>query len=406
MAQTRDGPDTLPAKSRKRRLPRGGFRALGALLLLAVLIGWVQRNDIAESLITDYFEDQGVVATYDVALISPDRQVLTDIVIGDPARPDLTIDRLELNLTARLGLPAVRELRVTRPRLYGTISEGALTFGSLDPLIFTGSDAPFVFPDMELIVEDGRGRIASDAGAIGITLSGAGHLRGGFKGELAVLAPQLTTGGCVAQRASLYGTLAIDAERPIFAGPLRFMALDCPALGLILGESGAQMALRADRNLADFQGEAQLDMGAVTLAGNAVEGLAGEGAFSWRSGALTARYDLTASGVATAYARLGEVGVTGDLRADENFARLAVEGEARGQDIVPGSALGQTLANAQGAAVGTLLEPLLARFRQAGVDLDVLALQLQHEGAQAFVKSWQQLLQRIADKSAALASAH
>jgi len=51
-------------------------------------------------------------------------------------------------------------------------------------------------------------------------------------------------------------------------------------------------------------------------------------------------------------------------------------------------------------------EAMLARFTQAGVDLDVLALQLQHEGAQAFVKSWQQLLQRIADKSAALASAH
>ena len=55
---------------------------------------------------------------------------------------------------------------------------------------------------------------------------------------------------------------------------------------------------------------------------------------------------------------------------------------------------------------GVQAEAMLARFTQAGVDLDVLALQLQHEGAQAFVKSWQQLLQRIADKSAALASAH
>ena len=51
-------------------------------------------------------------------------------------------------------------------------------------------------------------------------------------------------------------------------------------------------------------------------------------------------------------------------------------------------------------------EILLARFAQAGIDTDALALQLQHEGAQAFVKSWQQLLQRIADKSAALAGAH
>ncbi len=64
-----------------------------------------------------------------------------------------------------------------------------------------------------------------------------------------------------------------------------------------------------------------------------------------------------------------------------------------------------------GALKGTMAEDggdaevMLARFGQAGIDIDALAIQLQHEGAQSFVKSWQQLLQRIASKSAALASA-
>ena len=64
-----------------------------------------------------------------------------------------------------------------------------------------------------------------------------------------------------------------------------------------------------------------------------------------------------------------------------------------------------------GALKGTMaedggdVEAMLARFAQAGIDIDALAIQLQHEGAQSFVKSWQQLLQRIAGKSAALASA-
>jgi transaldolase len=49
---------------------------------------------------------------------------------------------------------------------------------------------------------------------------------------------------------------------------------------------------------------------------------------------------------------------------------------------------------------------MLARFAQAGIDIEALALQLQREGAQSFVKSWQQLLQRIAYKSAALAGAN
>lgn len=48
-------------------------------------------------------------------------------------------------------------------------------------------------------------------------------------------------------------------------------------------------------------------------------------------------------------------------------------------------------------------EEVLARFARAGVDIEALAATLQKEGAQSFVKSWQQLLQCIADKSAALA---
>ena len=50
-------------------------------------------------------------------------------------------------------------------------------------------------------------------------------------------------------------------------------------------------------------------------------------------------------------------------------------------------------------------EAVLARFAGAGIDVDALANQLQQEGAQAFVKSWNALLKRIAEKSEALAEA-
>jgi transaldolase len=49
-------------------------------------------------------------------------------------------------------------------------------------------------------------------------------------------------------------------------------------------------------------------------------------------------------------------------------------------------------------------ESVLARFTAAGIDLDALAKQLQVEGADSFVKSWTELMQSIADKSAALAT--
>jgi len=50
-------------------------------------------------------------------------------------------------------------------------------------------------------------------------------------------------------------------------------------------------------------------------------------------------------------------------------------------------------------------EAVLARFATAGIDIDALAVQLQRDGAQAFVKSWKELMTRIAEKSDALAHA-
>ena len=50
-------------------------------------------------------------------------------------------------------------------------------------------------------------------------------------------------------------------------------------------------------------------------------------------------------------------------------------------------------------------EAVLARCAEAGIDVAALAVQLQRDGAQAFVTSWNALLDRIADKSATLVRA-
>jgi transaldolase len=47
-------------------------------------------------------------------------------------------------------------------------------------------------------------------------------------------------------------------------------------------------------------------------------------------------------------------------------------------------------------------EARLKRYADAGIDVDALATQLQEEGAESFVKSWNQLLQRIRTKVEAL----
>jgi transaldolase len=50
-------------------------------------------------------------------------------------------------------------------------------------------------------------------------------------------------------------------------------------------------------------------------------------------------------------------------------------------------------------------EEVLAQFAKAGLDVDALAAQLQDEGAESFVKSWNELMVVITSKSSALKKA-
>jgi transaldolase len=50
------------------------------------------------------------------------------------------------------------------------------------------------------------------------------------------------------------------------------------------------------------------------------------------------------------------------------------------------------------AADGVAAAAMLARFTEAGIDIDALAGRLQREGAESFAKSWRHLLERVASK--------
>jgi transaldolase len=55
--------------------------------------------------------------------------------------------------------------------------------------------------------------------------------------------------------------------------------------------------------------------------------------------------------------------------------------------------------------LGVDSEAILRQFADAGVRVDALAAQLQEQGANSFIKSWNDLLEVILSKSAALRDA-
>ena len=78
-----------------RRGPRwarlASLTALGFILLLIVTIAvtWVERRPIARYYLENEFERRGVQATYHLDRVGLRTQQVSNLVIGDPRRPDL-----------------------------------------------------------------------------------------------------------------------------------------------------------------------------------------------------------------------------------------------------------------------------------------------------------------------------
>ena len=359
--------DDAPASALHARWRIARRVALIALLLLVAGLAfvWFDRSRIADTLIQRELARQGVAARYTVEQIGPTRQVLSDIIIGDPAAPDLTIRRLIVRVRPRFGYPEVSGLEVTGARLVGSYRGGELSFGALDPLLFDKEQAtPFALPDLALTLTDSRALIRTDNGPVGIAIAGKGHLQSTFRARLAAAAPELALGDCALDGGRFRGDLVIRSERPRLVGPVRFEALRCADAGVALAGGEVALDLAANHAFAEWNGNARLALGALTLAEVRIAALGGHTDFTWREGALTARYALEARDLAASPLRAAALTGEGFLRARDDFARIDIEGELGGSGLAPGSAVDKALGGLVDAGEGTLLAPLAARIRR------------------------------------------
>jgi len=358
---TNDGPPRPESGSRRRWLRVLSIVAVVALLALAIL--WTQRERIADNVIAGELRSRGIPATYTVERIGGRHQVLRDVVIGDPARPDLTVARATVEIRYRLGFPAIGRIVLEKPRLFGSYRRGKLSFGSLDPLIFTGSKEPFALPALDLAIDDGRALIETDYGPLGIKTQGAGKLDDGFAGMLAIAAPKLDGAGCAAGGASFYGTVRVAAGRPRFAGPLRLATLACEAQAVALSNAAFQLDAALDEDAGGVDGTGRLVSGAFAYGGNRAATIDATARFTWRDKALAVRFDGGANRVATPALGFARLASEGTLRAREGFARIDYQGSISGEGVQPGVAVDASLASAQTGGAGTLLAPLIAKLR-------------------------------------------
>lgn len=360
-----ESPEGQPGAPRSAKRRKVALVSAGAIAALAIGL-WFAREQIAGGLIDRQLAQTGLPGRYAIESIGADRQILKNIVIGDPAHPDLTIERAELRLSYGLLGPRIGQIILEKPRLYGAYRQGKLSFGALDPMLFPKqpSGAAPGLPELDLKIIDGRALMESDFGRLAVKADGAGNLAGGFKGTLAAIMPGVMAGGCSGERLSAYGTVSVSAGRPRFAGPVRLAGLAC-GKDLKVGPAALALDITGDKDLGGAAIKGKLEAGTLAAPGMAAARLTLGGELAFKLGELRGHVLSVAQGVRTAGLTAGSLGIDGDLDLKAGAQNIVFRGAISGRGLARGAASERALAGAQAAAEGTLAAPLIARLRSA-----------------------------------------
>lgn len=326
---------------------------------------WIGRKPIARGFVDRTFASAKVPARYTIEELAFGHQRLTDIVIGDPRRPDLVADWVELETSVGLGGVKVVGISAGNVRARGRIVDGALSLGSLDRLIPKG-DGAFRLPAIALNLGDGRLRLDTPQGAVGIKATGRGGLDGGFRGKIAAVSERIASGDCAAAGASAVLDVAIRQDAIRLRGPVRADLAGCTdsdASGL-RADIDASIALAFDR----WHGAARLVADSARAPSLTLAGLSGDLRFAGTAQSVQGKASLTAD-------RLAGSGIDGQAGAIDGAFRYtdgkgAFTGQARiGRAMLSADRRGGFAAIGR-AGIGTPVAPLAAQLARA---LDAVA---------------------------------
>lgn len=356
------------AGSRQAATPRRWRRvAIGVLVLLAVAAGaaWLQRRTIARGFVDSELARRGVPARYEIEQLSPWRQRLVNVSIGDPRDPDLVADWIELRTSLSPWRAEVLVTKAGKVRAKGHIVDGTLSLGSLDRLLPPPSGKPFSLPRMIVEVADAQLRLDSGAGLVVLGLSGKGMLTDGFAGMLHARSRRLSVSGCSLEDITASMRVRIQRGAPGLDGPARAARIACADTKA----AQARIDLRAslDPALARWTGNAGIDAAAVASPLGRLNRLNGnigfdgdrsrtQGSIALRSGALAAPEISAGSAAISGDYVIGE---TAEFRGEATVREAALPPRQLGRIADYGNA-------ARDTPVAPLLRQLALAFSKAG----------------------------------------
>lgn len=360
-------------QGKRRSAARLILLALLLLVLIAAAVLWIQRRQIASDFIDRELERRGVQASYRVAGIGVRTQRIEDVVIGDPANPDLTAQWVEVGIGLGGLSPQVRTIRARGVRLNARFADGRLQLGEIDKLLPPPTGAPFSLPDVRLDLADAQVRLATPVGDFLLNAAGDGNLADGFDGRIRAIAETVTTGGCTLDRVAGSLRLRIDDRRPLIEGPLGASRLACAGPDLTVLRPQLQVDASLSPALESWRGNAGLALPRTTLAAHRLSGVTGSLTFDGSAAGTAGSARLAVAAADVAGIGAGETQLRGRY-AWSPSAGISLLTDVAAQDVVLDRAvapLQPALAGLAGLPVEPIARQLLLATRAAARQVDL-----------------------------------
>jgi translocation and assembly module TamB len=299
--------ETIIARRGTRWGRVASFVALGllALLVVAVAIVWIERRPIATHYLKSEFERRGVTASYHLDRVGLRTQEVSNLVIGDPRRPDLVARFAHIETRVKWnGSFEVYRIVARGVRLRGRLVHGRVSWGQIDRLLPPPSGKPFALPEFVLDIRDSTISLTTPFGPLGFALEGNGKLSGGFKGRAAIISPRLVPGRCAATNLRAKVEVAVVARRPRIDGPVILDRFTCPASRFEVAAPRFDAKASFNEAFTSIDGRGRMAIGSLVAGSNGLANFIGDISYKGSLGDVYGRVKLSAqkSRMATIYA--------------------------------------------------------------------------------------------------------
>jgi translocation and assembly module TamB len=281
--------------------------ALGLLVLLMIAVAfiWIQRRPIATQYLKSEFERRGVTATYHLDRVGLRTQEVSNLVIGDPKRPDLIARFAHIETRLKWdGSFEVYRIVARGVRLRGRLVQGRVSWGQIDRLLPPPSGKPFALPEFALDIADSTISLGTPFGPLGFALQGNGKLSGGFAGHAVVISPRLVPGRCAATNLRANVAVAVVARRPRIDGPVDLDRFTCPASRFDIAAPRFDAKASFNESFTSINGSGRMAIGTLVAGPNGLANFIGDITYKGSLGDVDGRVKLSAqkSRMATIYA--------------------------------------------------------------------------------------------------------